>query len=281
MFFALSSLFLFAGAVYAAPDSQSASAPKPAGPPKAAAQPVEENFHGTTIVDNYRWLEDGTSPATRKWVEAEMAYTRSLLDPLPGREQIHKRLTELLSIGSFRACTRFASRERDSAAGVLSRASHGSTCQTHASRTRSDRSTAHADYPRHQSARTRIRYRHHAKSGSTASGVDDRCFHRESHVRRSGQCKCSPAARPVERRCNWEPRSGRSGERERCTSSSSSWGRVIAASDDGRVGRRNRSGAASAISFRCRFTFWHGSGKSRYRPGWSDGCRFRGRSTIQ
>ncbi|MGA7907113.1 MAG: prolyl oligopeptidase family serine peptidase [Candidatus Sulfotelmatobacter sp.] len=101
MFFALSSLFLFAGAVYAAPDSQSASAPKPAGPPKAAAQPLEENFHGTTIVDNYRWLEDGTSPATRKWVEAEMAYTRSLLDPLPGREQIHKRLTELLSIGSI------------------------------------------------------------------------------------------------------------------------------------------------------------------------------------
>ena len=30
-----------------------------------------------------------------------MSYTRSLLDPLPGREAIHKRLTELLSIGNI------------------------------------------------------------------------------------------------------------------------------------------------------------------------------------
>src|SRR5215831_8081350 len=30
-----------------------------------------------------------------------MAYTRSLLDPLPGRDTIHKRLIELLSIGSI------------------------------------------------------------------------------------------------------------------------------------------------------------------------------------
>jgi prolyl oligopeptidase len=90
---ALSSLFLLVAAVNAARDSRSSSASTPAGPPKAGVQPVEENFHGTTIVDNYRWLEDGTSPATRKWVEDEMAYTRALLDPLSGREQIHKRLT--------------------------------------------------------------------------------------------------------------------------------------------------------------------------------------------
>ena len=52
------------------------------------------------FVDNYRWLEDGKSAETQKWVEEEMAYTRALLDPLPGRDAIHKRLTELLSIGS-------------------------------------------------------------------------------------------------------------------------------------------------------------------------------------
>ena len=103
MLSALSSLFLLVAAVNAARDSRSSSASTPAGPPKAGVQPVEENFHGTTIIDNYRWLEDGTSPATRKWVEDEMAYTRALLDPLPGREQIHKRLTELLSIGSVEA----------------------------------------------------------------------------------------------------------------------------------------------------------------------------------
>jgi len=53
------------------------------------------------IVDNYRWLEDGSSADTRKWVAEEMAYTQSVLDPLPGRDAIHKRLTELLSIGSI------------------------------------------------------------------------------------------------------------------------------------------------------------------------------------
>jgi len=57
-------------------------------------------FHGTKVRDDYRWLEDGNSPSTQKWVTEEMSYTRSILDPLPGREAIHKRLTELLSIGT-------------------------------------------------------------------------------------------------------------------------------------------------------------------------------------
>ncbi|MGC2790891.1 MAG: prolyl oligopeptidase family serine peptidase, partial [Candidatus Sulfotelmatobacter sp.] len=71
------------------------------GPPKAEMRPVTENLHGTKIVDPYRWLEDGTSADTQKWVAEEMAYTRSVLDPLPGRDAIHKRLTELLGIGSI------------------------------------------------------------------------------------------------------------------------------------------------------------------------------------
>ena len=91
----LASLFVPAGAVYAADDA------KPAAPPKAEKRPLNEIFHGTKIVDNYRWLEDAKSADTQKWVEGEMEYTRALLDPLPGREAIQKRLTELLSIGSI------------------------------------------------------------------------------------------------------------------------------------------------------------------------------------
>jgi len=72
-----------------------------AAPPKAEPKPVVDIYHGTKIVDNYRWLEDGNSPETQKWVADEMAYTRSLLDPLPDRDAIHKRLTELLSIGNI------------------------------------------------------------------------------------------------------------------------------------------------------------------------------------
>ena len=95
LFCPFASLLLLAAAVYAADDSKSSPAP-----PKAEIKPIEETLHGTKIVDNYRWLEDGKTPETQKWVEAEMSYTRAMLDPLPGREAIHKRLTELLAIGS-------------------------------------------------------------------------------------------------------------------------------------------------------------------------------------
>jgi prolyl oligopeptidase len=90
----------FAAAVYAG-DSKSSTSTAPAAPPKAEIKPVADIYHGTKVIDNYRWLEDGNSPETQKWVEQEMSYTRSLLDPLPGRDAIHKRLTELLSIGSI------------------------------------------------------------------------------------------------------------------------------------------------------------------------------------
>ena len=100
LFFTLTSLFLIAAAMRAANDTKSTTSVS-ATPPKAAVKPVEETIAGTKIVDKYRWLEDSKSPETQRWVEEEMAYTRSVLDPLPGREQIHKRLTELLSIGSI------------------------------------------------------------------------------------------------------------------------------------------------------------------------------------
>ena len=90
-------LFVVAG-VRAGDEVQTAA---PSGPPEAEMRPVTENLHGTKIVDPYRWLEDGTSADTQKWDAEEMAYTRSLLDPLPGRDAIHKRLSELLSIGSI------------------------------------------------------------------------------------------------------------------------------------------------------------------------------------
>jgi prolyl oligopeptidase len=89
---------LMVAAVSAGDDVQGSA---PAGPPKAEARPVEEDLHGTKIIDKYRWLEDRTSAETEKWVEGEMSYTRGMLDPLPGRDAIHKRLTELLGIGSI------------------------------------------------------------------------------------------------------------------------------------------------------------------------------------
>ena len=107
--FCLSFVFLTAALLGA--DSKSAStknstvtsAQVPSAPPQADIKPIVDIYHGTKVVDNYRWLEDGSSPETQKWVGDEMAYTRAILDPLPGRDAIHKRLTDLLTIGNITA----------------------------------------------------------------------------------------------------------------------------------------------------------------------------------
>ncbi len=97
LFSALSFIVFLAAAVFAGDDSKTST---PSAPPVAAQKPVIDMYHGTKVLDNYRWLEDGKSPETQKWVEQEMAYTRGILDRLAGREAIHKRLTDLLSIGN-------------------------------------------------------------------------------------------------------------------------------------------------------------------------------------
>ena len=62
---------------------------------------LSKNISGHTISDSYRWLEDSDSAETQEFVRAELAYTRGVLDPLPGRNQINQKLTELLSIGNI------------------------------------------------------------------------------------------------------------------------------------------------------------------------------------
>jgi prolyl oligopeptidase len=70
-------------------------------PPDAKRVAVEETLHGRTIRDPYRWLEDADSSETQQFVREQLAYARSVLDTLPERDEIHQRLTELLSIGSI------------------------------------------------------------------------------------------------------------------------------------------------------------------------------------
>ncbi|HEX2186479.1 MAG TPA: S9 family peptidase, partial [Chloroflexota bacterium] len=69
-------------------------------PPSARIDPVVETLHGEQVIDPYRWLEDGDAPETREWVAAQNAYTRSVLDQLPRREEIRARLDQLLTTGS-------------------------------------------------------------------------------------------------------------------------------------------------------------------------------------
>jgi len=71
-----------------------------AGPPKAKVAPVEDTVQGHKIVDRYRYLEDPNDPDTKLYVEQEFNYTRAILDPLPGRDKINARLSQLLEIGT-------------------------------------------------------------------------------------------------------------------------------------------------------------------------------------
>ena len=84
----------------ASPDAGGNAAATSAGPPKANVVVVTDDLHGHKISDPYRWMENADSPETQAYVRAQLAYARSLLDPLPGRDKIHARLTQLLSIGA-------------------------------------------------------------------------------------------------------------------------------------------------------------------------------------
>jgi prolyl oligopeptidase len=56
-------------------------------PPQAEANPVKDDYNGTTIVDNYRWLEDAKTDATKAFIDDENAYTDRYLKQAHIRSQ--------------------------------------------------------------------------------------------------------------------------------------------------------------------------------------------------
>ena len=55
-------------------------------------------MHGVEISDPYRWLEDQQSPETRAWITEQNAYTRAILDAVPGRERLRAQLEKLTRV---------------------------------------------------------------------------------------------------------------------------------------------------------------------------------------
>ena len=65
-------------------------------PPAVAIKPVTDTVSGRQITDDYRWLEDQTSPDTRAYIAAETAYTDTYFAQIkPLRDRLMTRLTEL------------------------------------------------------------------------------------------------------------------------------------------------------------------------------------------
>lgn len=90
-------------------------------PPPTPKIPVTDVLHGVTIVDPYRWLEDGTSPETVAWTEAQNARTTQVLDQLPQKKVLAEKLTALMSRDSighpvFRGNALFYTKRKASAA---------------------------------------------------------------------------------------------------------------------------------------------------------------------
>src|SRR5260370_2391373 len=64
-------------------------------PPHARQEPAPTTFQGQTLEDNYRWMRDKSSPELLAHLEAENAYTNSVMAPT---EQLQAKLyAEMLS----------------------------------------------------------------------------------------------------------------------------------------------------------------------------------------
>jgi prolyl oligopeptidase len=61
----------------------------------------QDVYHGTSIADPYRWLEDANSAETKVWVDAQNKVTQSFLGQIPERETIKQRLTKLWNYERF------------------------------------------------------------------------------------------------------------------------------------------------------------------------------------
>jgi prolyl oligopeptidase len=67
----------------------------PAAP--TAKESVTDTYFGTTVRDDYRWLEQLDNPKTRAWAAGQNARAQSFLAALPGRAQLVAQVKKLVS----------------------------------------------------------------------------------------------------------------------------------------------------------------------------------------
>lgn len=70
--------------------------------PKSQKVDQVDDYHGTSVPDPYRWLEDPDSDQSRQWIAEQNDLTFGYLDTIPDRQRIKDRLTELWNYEKFR-----------------------------------------------------------------------------------------------------------------------------------------------------------------------------------
>jgi len=70
--------------------------------PKTHEEPVSEDYHGTTIVDNYKWMESPDSELTQNFVKVQNELSFPYLkNQCPAQPKFEKKLTELFNYPKY------------------------------------------------------------------------------------------------------------------------------------------------------------------------------------
>jgi prolyl oligopeptidase len=85
---------VFAAFMFSAAAPSVASAADPTAP-ATQTDTVSDTYHGITVADPYRWLENGDDPRVHAWSVAQDERTRAYLDGLAVRKPIYDRLFRL------------------------------------------------------------------------------------------------------------------------------------------------------------------------------------------
>jgi prolyl oligopeptidase len=80
-----------------APNGTTASAPNASVPPAPIAriEVAKDTYFGETLSDPYRWMENAKDPDWLPYLKAQNAHTRAIVDALPDRAALLKRIQQL------------------------------------------------------------------------------------------------------------------------------------------------------------------------------------------
>lgn len=72
-------------------------------PPATPTQAAATVWHGVTVNDPYRWLEDAASPAVRDWIAAQNRHTEAVLGAMPDGKAMNERVRQLAITSTTRS----------------------------------------------------------------------------------------------------------------------------------------------------------------------------------